>query len=145
MERHGPFVGCRWCGERFRAQRSSDDCCSLGCAEEMFQTREELRIVQGEFNSLNDHVESLHERIYRLHRRVERQVSKLKKLGDQWSATTNQETLFSTERQERRVSLVLGRLNSTLERYDREALPKERKLFDLEKAVAKLKQLVGEC
>lgn len=143
--RNSPFQRtCRWCGDAFLARQTSDTCCSLGCSEEIFQHAHELSLVQHEFSTLNEKVEELHERIYRIHRRIERQVMKLQKLGAQWASTPDGDELFAIERREKRISLILNRLNNECYKRDLQAIPAERKLFHLERAVEDLRRLIGD-
>jgi hypothetical protein len=146
MERRNrPFKqACKWCGNEFSARDGSDSYCSPGCAEEFFQRRVELTLVQDQFRSLNEKVDALHERIFRIHRRIERQVAKLQKLGARWASTTDGDKLFDIERQEKKTSLILGRLNDECFKRDEQAKPGERALFRLERAVNRLRKLVGD-
>ena len=142
---HGPFQrACCWCGDAFLARNKSDICCSLGCSEEVYQHVHELQLKQQEFRSLSEKVEVLHEGIYRVHRRIERQVNKLQRLGEQWSATQVEAEREKIERRERVVSKVLARLNPDCEARDEESIPEERRLHSLAEDVANLKKIVGE-
>jgi len=145
MERGHPFKrACAWCGASFQAPNNRATCCSLGCEEEVHQHLLELSWAQNEFREISERVEELHEQIFRFCFRIERQVEKLRRLGVQWSTSPDEESLFKIEREEKKVSRVLARLNAECARRDEEALPQDRRLFALERAITHLKRLVGE-
>jgi hypothetical protein len=140
-----PFQrACAWCGDLFTARRESDESCCLGCAEELYQATEELQIKKAEFRTVREEVEVLHEKLCCVHLRVERQVKKLQRLGVKWRKAENDEEKDEVEKQERLTARTLERLNDLLDRRNREAIPKERRLAKIENDLTQLKQIIGD-
>jgi hypothetical protein len=135
---------CAWCGDLFTAKRASDESCSLGCSEELYQATEELQLRKAEFRSVREEVEVLHEKLCRIHVRVERQVKKLHRLGVSWRQAENDEEKDKVEKRERITARALERLNDLLERRNEEAIPKERRLEKIENDLNNLKMIIGD-
>lgn len=139
----GPFRRvCASCRAQFLG-RMSDNLCSLECIDE---THQELMARRWEFGTLNEKVEVLHEKIFRVQTRIESKLKQLRSLGNRWSlALSAGEVAMIREIRwrEDKTSAELGRLNRILRKFDREALPADRRLFRLAQVIRKLKKLLG--